>query len=468
MEAPGSFWGFALSPDGRHAATADEGLVRFYDVDAGKEIARFDHPDSRVSAITFIPGTTLAGVAFTYRAPALLDWATGESSHESGQHLDESFASPVIDAENRRVVMVSRGKDTIGIWDIKSGEHVRTLGRASAGDHMENVTLAVSRGGNRALTATETGEMRLWDLDGEPDHLRVEGHARMVRLLSIDASRGHVLSGANDGMRVWSLSDGSLRRSIDPRSFLSMMTLSPLTHLAVGMLGDFNTLATWNVETGEEVGRRSLDESLQQELSHIRHWQMARASFSPDARMMAGGLDRSVLLLDIESGTLAGRLASEGLLQAVAFSADGQRVAAFGTSRSEAPNLEIWNVATGKTIYEARVPVPGSVLHLEFTASPAVLLIATTTQGVLVWDCSTDRVRSTLERGGSGPLAVSPDGTRVAVASSLLRLCDLPTGSAVAAFGADHPMTAAAIDRRTVVCGDASGAVHILRLENVD
>jgi hypothetical protein len=29
-------------------------------------------------------------------------------------------------------------------------------------------------------------------------------------------------------------------------------------------------------------------------------------------------------------------------------------------------------------------------------------------------------------------------------------------------------MTAAAIDRCTVVCGDASGAVHILQLENID
>lgn len=197
MEAPGSFWGFALSSDGGHVATADEGLVRFYDVAAGNEIARFDHPDSRVATIAFIPGTTLAGLAFTYHAPALLDWATGESSHELRQHQDEMFASPVIDAEGRRVVMISRGKDAIGVWDLASGECVRTLGRTSAGDHLHSVTLAISRGGNRALTATETGEMRLWDLNGEPDHLNAEGHARVVRLISIDASRGHVVSGAN-------------------------------------------------------------------------------------------------------------------------------------------------------------------------------------------------------------------------------------------------------------------------------
>jgi hypothetical protein len=109
-----------------------------------------------------------------------------------------------------------------------------------------------------------------------------------------------------------------------------------------------------------------------------------------------------------------------------------------------------------------------SLVAERFTADPTVLLIATTTQGVLVWNCSTDRVSSSLERAGTGPMAVCPDSTRVAVASSLLTLCDPSTGRAVAAFGADNLMTAAAIDRCTVVCGDASGAVHILQLENID
>jgi WD40 repeat protein len=69
-------------------------------------------------------------------------------------------------------------------------------------------------------------------------------------------------------------------------------------------------------------------------------------------------------------------------------------------------------------------------------------------------------------------VALTADGRRALSGSedNTLKVWDVVAGDPVAAFfgegGITHVQLAA--DRRTMVAGDASGAVHSLRLENAD
>jgi hypothetical protein len=79
----------------------------------------------------------------------------------------------------------------------------------------------------------------------------------------------------------------------------------------------------------------------------------------------------------------------------------------------------------------------------------------------------------TLE-GHLGPVlavAMSGDGTRAVSGSGdeMLKVWDLTTGGVVASFAADYPLQCCASSPRgeTLVAGDTSGRVHLLRLEGL-
>jgi WD40 repeat protein len=91
-----------------------------------------------------------------------------------------------------------------------------------------------------------------------------------------------------------------------------------------------------------------------------------------------------------------------------------------------------------------------------------------------LWDLGTGQTIRTLEghRSPVTAVAVTPDGRRAVSASfdRTLRLWDLEGGREIAIFTADSSMNSctSAPDGRTIVAGDASGQVHLLRVVEAD
>ena len=88
-----------------------------------------------------------------------------------------------------------------------------------------------------------------------------------------------------------------------------------------------------------------------------------------------------------------------------------------------------------------------------------------------VWDLERGQSLRTLEghsRSVNG-VAITPDGRRAVSGSRdhTLRVWDLESGKELALLTADRRMASCAVssDGRTIVAGDATGNVHILRME---
>ncbi|KAB8321308.1 hypothetical protein SD81_005245, partial [Tolypothrix campylonemoides VB511288] len=68
-------------------------------------------------------------------------------------------------------------------------------------------------------------------------------------------------------------------------------------------------------------------------------------------------------------------------------------------------------------------------------------------------------------------LALTADGKRVISASNdnTLKVWNLETGEIIVSFAGEHPFSCCtvALDKRTIVAGDASGRVHFLRMEGL-
>ena len=96
-----------------------------------------------------------------------------------------------------------------------------------------------------------------------------------------------------------------------------------------------------------------------------------------------------------------------------------------------------------------------------------------TRQTLKVWDLQTGHLRRTLQGHSDWVLgvAITPDGKHAVSASwdQTLKVWDLGSGEIVSAFAADFPLQCCGVSTsgKTIVAGDQSGVVHLLRMENL-
>lgn len=192
--------------------------------------------------------------------------------------------------------------------------------------------------------------------------------------------------------------------------------------LATGAL----EITVWQVETGEAVA------ILEGHTSPV-----LSLAFSPDgAQIVSTAADRSVRLWDAVTGEQQRQFALGGAGLHVAFSPDGQRVAAQGERI-----VRLWNAATGAEI--ATLEHGGLVLGMAFHPRGDQIATAAVDGAVRVWDAATGALLATLLPPNSTAqpmaLAYSLDGSVLAVGRytrPTLDLIDVRSGAALIALEA--------------------------------
>jgi WD40 repeat protein len=166
-------------------------------------------------------------------------------------------------------------------------------------------------------------------------------------------------------------------------------------------------------------------------------------AFSPDGRRLAsasnvnaGGVDPTLTVWDVSTGTAVMRIACDGT--AVAWFADGSRVAAAARDGS----VKVWEVPTGREAFAGRV---GGGWAIGVAVSPDGRTLASAhgnRRAVRLWDVATGRTVRELvpPAGATGDLAgvgFHPDGRWVAagVPGVGLTLWDVATGAEVRTVG---------------------------------
>ena len=181
-------------------------------------------------------------------------------------------------------------------------------------------------------------------------------------------------------------------------------------------------------------------------------------AFSPDGKCVAGGSRDATRIWDISSGKVLAtfrdpvvekRLQPVAAACSLAFSPDG-KVLAIGAGNHEAPEVRLWDVATGKntlTLKSQAWPrdpsesVNGPRVFRSVAFSPdGTILAAGGGYGphgeTRLWDATTGRNWGELP-GSSweiNSVAFSPDGKLLASAGNTLTLCVLATGAKPAAL----------------------------------
>jgi WD40 repeat protein len=370
---------------------------------------------------------------------------------------------------------------TVKVWDVQSGEVIRTLGGYSAivwgvAFHPDGQRLATAVGGPNGTTF---GEVEVWDwkagksLFSYPDpNTRFRGVAFSPNGKRLAAGGQDTQTDSRPGkVLVWDteiwqpLQDlkghtgggRSVAFSPDSQRLAAGVERNDARGIPVG--GEAHV---WDVETGRTVGSLKSQQNLV--------WGVA---FSPDGRRLASGSwDATLKVWDVTRDQEICQCTEHGggTFNDAPFSPDGKLIA----SASGDQTAKLWDAETGKCLYTYRGH-GGEVGTVAFSPDGKVLASASKDHTVRLWEVTTGpdeqgAVRALSVHHEPVALAFSPDGRRAATTATdrTTRVWDLATGECVQCLkGHEALVTSVAFssDGRRLVTGSQD---HTLRLWDME
>jgi hypothetical protein len=251
---------------------------------------------------------------------------------------DAPVRSLAISPDGRRALSGS-DDGIIRLWEVPNGKELRRFKGHTDAVHC----LAFSRDGRQFLSASQDRTIRRWDVATGKELGRFTGHTGGVRCVAFAPDGRRALSGGSDhSLRLWEVATGKEIRTLTPKAgTIHAIAFAPNGRLALCACED-KAVCLWDVDYGKELRRFE---------GHTRS--VASVAFSPEGkRAVSGGQDKTARLWDVKSGKQLHRL--EGHANAVirvAFSADGKLVLS-GSSQHQEPDktLRVWDAESGKEL----------------------------------------------------------------------------------------------------------------------
>lgn len=423
-----------FSPDGRTIAmgTDGDGGIRLYDVETGREIRsltapkRYYYPDqlaftSDGSRIAAPSSNSLRGNH--PELPGELDvWDVDSGELLHAFRFPEKLRRVAISPDDRwMAATVFEG--TVSAWDLASGESV---GDRFFGHVNRFGTLAVSPDGEQVATAGNEGLVVLWDArTGQPVHVLRHHPGKMVRGLAFSQDGNFIATSAlDDTIVIWDRGAGERIYTLRGHGELGgqrEVAFSPDSRRLLSF-GDDWFLRVFDVGTGKALIEHAIRPSALPLKSNIDGSvdlvsdQRLFLSLTPESRFTSDG--RTLVLaagpdvygFDVETGSERMRHTLDASLNGFALSYDGTRLAT--VVRSQAPTVQVRRLGSGEI--EHTFPVPDEFSpRLAFSPNGSKLAMAGT--GLRVYDIATGREIARIEpqpRVSFG-LTFTPDGNRL-------------------------------------------------------
>jgi WD40 repeat protein len=418
----------SFAPDGKTLVTAGHDDVRFWDISSGKVLRHRPAPQGMVDQLAVShDGQKLA--LGDWDTLVLWDAAAGRARHRI-KDAHYCVASVAFSPDGKTAASRNFRDCSVQLWDLATGQRLRRLGTE---DHelpsgilnYRPSNLAFSAEGTMVASASEQGELSVWDVTSGKALLRRTEKSRDIRSLCFspdgkllvwgdggdticwwDLARGRELrrvksfkagvryfafspegetlaSGEYDGtIRLWDVRSGKQRYCTKEEPFMvSAVTFSPDGKDLLAVIG--GTIRRWEAATGTE---RQSPEGHSGVVSAL--------VFSPDGKVVAsGGHEGTIRMWEIATGRALRRFRHDTDLQALAFASNGRVLAAaYGNA------VSLWETTAGKALHQLKCGEQAWVGTIAFTADDKVLVALDSEEVLHCWETQTGKERRQLRK----------------------------------------------------------------------
>lgn len=503
------------SPDGTQIATRADGFVLGWDAVSGKELWRTAIGGGAVDNLAYSSdGAQLATWDFdpndfSYMWVKIFDAHSGELVREtklaqSGKEWNYGFYN----SDLSRIVEASLDK-TAKVWDTRTGQLLMTLGGhgdtvtsaqyspdetrivtgssdrsakvwdAETGKEIvslccqsQEITWAVySPDAKKIATASTDGLVKLWDADGGKELLTLAGHTAQVYSVTFSPDGSQVAAPSWDRTTiVWDSESGKeMYRLAGQSDFVMDANYSPDGKHLVTASSD-KTAVIWDTLPSHEVAGIAGSPIYQSAVSADRRRLVTRQA---GGRFTVWDMVKLEPLFTLNDPGADPR----GVYAGVAISPDGARIAFYADKV-----VKIWEVDSGKQLLtltpEKEGISPSFIDRPAFSADgKRIAAVSLYNQDfplyqkqVTIWDAQSGTKLADFadakELADFGPIAFSPDGTRVVVgnAAGVARTFDAQTGAQLAEYHEAVrriPSIAFSPDGRQLATSLADGSVAV-------
>jgi WD40 repeat protein len=495
----GGVEGVAVTSDDRLALSVSWNTVKVWEIDTGQELRTLRGSMGEVFGVAVTPDGRLALSASEDHTVKVWDLETGQEVHTLKGHINWVWGMAV--TPDSRLALSASRDSTVKVWDLETGQELRTLTGHTGG--VKGV--AVTPDGRLALSASGDHTVRVWDIESSSDVHILKEHTGEVSDIAVTPGDRYALSASQDGtVKVWDIQAGQIIHTFKGHQYgVKSVTVTPDGRRALSASLD-STVKVWDLESRQELrtftdhtgqvfnvavtpdGQRALSTAFDGVSSTVKVWDIEtgrvvctvhandvvnEVAVMPDSRFIICATYRKLMVWDIETDeevlTLRGDPNIWSNYQSVVVAPDGRFVLYAAGDNT----VKVWD---GREVHSLKGSThTGLITDLTVTSDGRFAVSASVDRTVKVWDLETGREMPTLKGHTDevGKVEVTPDGRLVLSASEdhTVKVWDLETGRVLATFSAEAPIRTCAIasSNRTIIVGDASGRVHILRLEGI-
>ncbi|CAK0781645.1 WD repeat protein [Gammaproteobacteria bacterium] len=501
LKATGPVRAVAIFPDGNHAVSAaGNGVLQVWDLvrRTEKRTLTGGH-QAPVMTVAVTPDGHRAISGSLDMTLKVWNLEQGTVLHTMKGHTG-AIRALAVTPDGQWIISASTD-GTLKIWDLERG-----LERCTLSGHCAEVCSVAVTWDGRALSGSADRTVKVWDLERGADLHTLTGHRDAVNAVALLPGGEQFLSASNDRtLKVWSMKRRGAALQILKGHTRDVTALAVGTegHRAVSASKD-KTIKVWDIKQGREI------HTLTGHSAPIR-----TVAITPDGRCaISGSSDCTLCVWDLDRGNL--RYTLTGHQEAVtALSVIRDDVV---LSASLDGRLKLWDPEQGTELWELvekdsapAVPIFVLAVPTDLSAdqmdgpwdTPAAAAkqwaIAGAEDGTLqIWAMEPGRGRYLwpAHEGAVTALTVTSDGRRAVSGSAdhTLRVWDLPhprdifrliaknrdprherailpeNPACIAEFTGESAILTCIIatDGLTVIAGEKSGRIHVLRLEEAE